>query len=182
MHNVFRQSNNQSKKYKFQCKQKGGLMYEVFSCWSSLTYNCLFLRNHQVFWPWLFRCHPDGEAQSHVHSWKKRVSSATGSKSSWHICRFCKALSTNKQLLENFDQSCKVLRRSGKHAQAYVSSDLKKLVHELLKQEALKKIPGRKYETYLNIKCSLLEDLDVHYMYKWIQEHKDFVLQHKAGR
>ncbi|XP_065067588.1 uncharacterized protein LOC135693129 [Rhopilema esculentum] len=98
------------------------------------------------------------------------------------VDRFCKALTVNKKMLENFDSSCNVLRRSGKHIKANISGDLKKIVGELIKNSALQVIPGRKYSSYAGVKPSLLEDFDIHAMYKWIQDHKSLAKLNKAGR
>ena len=91
------------------------------------------------------------------------------------VDRFCKALTVNKKMLENCDYSCNALRRSGKHIKANISGDLKKIVGELIKNSALQVIPGRKYSSYAGVKPSLLEDFDIHAMYKWIQDHKSLV-------
>lgn len=98
------------------------------------------------------------------------------------IDRYCKALTVNKRLLENFDRSCNVIKRSGKHVKANLSGDIKRVVDELIKNDALLPTAGRNYQTYRDIKASLLADFDVHAMYKWIQDHKDYVRLHKAGR
>ncbi len=98
------------------------------------------------------------------------------------IDRYCKALTVIKQLLENFDACCKEIRRSGKHVEANLTNDLKKILHELIDQKALRVTPGRKYDGFLNVPPTLLAGFDVHDMYKWIQDHKKLVKNHKAGR
>ena len=47
------------------------------------------------------------------------------------VNRFCKAIPTNKELMDNFDYICKVLRRSGKHVKTVASNDFIKIVEEL---------------------------------------------------
>ena len=98
------------------------------------------------------------------------------------ITRYCKAITVNKTLLENFDRSCKIIRRSGKHVTGSMTMDLQRVVKELMKHDALKPTPGRKYKFFTDMDPTLLQHLDVHGMYKWIQEHKDFIRLHKAGR
>ena len=98
------------------------------------------------------------------------------------IDRYCKALTVNKCLLENFDRSCKIIKRSGRHVKANISCDLRRIVAELLKNDAFEQTTGRKYECFRDLNGSLLHDFDVHAMFKWIQEHKDYVRLHKAGR
>eukprot|EP00794_Sanderia_malayensis_P012570 gene12570-13857_t len=98
------------------------------------------------------------------------------------IDRFCKALSVNKKLLENFDGSCAVIKRSGEHVAANITNELKKIVVELIKNNAMQIRQGRKFEVLRDIKPSLLEDFDVHSMYKWIKDHKEYIRLHKAGR
>ncbi len=98
------------------------------------------------------------------------------------IDRYCKALAVNKELIQNFDACCKVIRRSGKHVEANVTNDLKKILHELLSQKALHVTPGRKYESFRGMQPSLLTGFDIHAIYKWFQEHKEAIKDHKAGR
>ena len=46
------------------------------------------------------------------------------------ISRFCKSISINKQLMDNFDLDCKVLKQSGLHIQKKCLGDLNKIVNE----------------------------------------------------
>ena len=78
------------------------------------------------------------------------------------VDRFCNAITVNKALLDNFDRSWKILKRSGKHVEANTLGDMKKVIGELVTSNAMKFTPGRKYEYFRDFKPSLLEDFDVH--------------------
>ena len=72
------------------------------------------------------------------------------------ITRYCKAITVNKTLLENFERSCKIIRRSGKHVTGSMTMDLQRVVKELMKHDALKPTPGRKYKFFTDMDPTLL--------------------------
>eukprot|EP00794_Sanderia_malayensis_P002297 gene2297-2644_t len=88
------------------------------------------------------------------------------------IDRYCKALTCNKKILDNFDQSANILKRSGKHVEKMTDVDFNTIVKNLLEQNALKFTGRRHYKCFPMMKSSLLEDLDMHAVYQWIKEHK----------
>ena len=88
------------------------------------------------------------------------------------VNRYARALTINKQLLDNFDHSCKVIGRSGKHTIASADKDLHKIIKELVKNNALQYTKNRQYKSLNCTQTSLIEDLDVHQMYTWIESHK----------
>lgn len=88
------------------------------------------------------------------------------------VDRYAKALTINKQLLDNFDLSCKTIVRSGKHTIASAEKDLHKIIKELVKTNALQHTKNRQYKSLNCTQTSLIEDLDVHNMYTWIESHK----------
>ena len=98
------------------------------------------------------------------------------------IDRHCKALATNKQLLDNFDEMCNVVRRSGRHVQRSPRNDLIKIVKGLTDNEAFVFTNGRTYKHFSGIPSSLLEGFSVSSMFKWINEHKKNVLLSKCPR
>eukprot|EP00794_Sanderia_malayensis_P013122 gene13122-14470_t len=95
---------------------------------------------------------------------------------------YCKALTANTKLLQNFDNSCGVFRRSGKHVEANDTSDVMKIVAELLKNRALVVNPGRSYKSFVKMHPIILHDFSVHEMNKWIDEHRKDLRLQKAGR
>eukprot|EP00794_Sanderia_malayensis_P013325 gene13325-14699_t len=96
--------------------------------------------------------------------------------------RLIKSLSTNKTLLDNFDESCGIMKRSGKHIGKSDDKDLKKVVENLVSQNAMGRMPGRKYRAYQDCKKTLLENFDVHDFYKWITEHKKKIYTQTSAR
>ncbi len=98
------------------------------------------------------------------------------------ISRICNAMNVTKKLTENFDGSMALYKRSGKHVRKSCSDDLKKIVNELLFQDALSKMPGRSYSFYSGIKPSLLSDFDLQKFYGWINDHKKHMILHRKAR
>lgn len=96
--------------------------------------------------------------------------------------RHCKALGTNKQLLDNFDAMCNVVRRSGHHVQQSSRNDLIKVVKGLIDNEAFAFTNGRTYRHFSGIESSLLANFNVSAMFKWINEHKKKVFLSKCPR
>ena len=98
------------------------------------------------------------------------------------IDRICHAMGVTKQLTENFDTAMTLYKRSGKHVRKSVKGDLKKIVNELLFQNALTKSPGRFYGFFSGIKPSLLFDFNLQKFYGWISDHKKYMMLHRKAR
>ena len=75
------------------------------------------------------------------------------------IDRHCKALATNKQLLDNFDEMCSIRKRSGNHAQKYCRNDLIKVVKGPIDNDTFIFTNGRTYKHFSGITSSLLTNL-----------------------
>ena len=90
------------------------------------------------------------------------------------IDRYCHAIDMTKVTLDNFDQECCVIRRSGHHCEMSVVSDLRKVVTELINQKAFFWTPGRVYEHFKetdSYSFTLLADFDLQDMFRWINKH-----------
>ena len=81
-----------------------------------------------------------------------------------------KALSFTKSLLEDFDESTCIIKRSGKHTKKSDGTDRTKIVQELMKSNAF--MPQAS-SVFRDIKPSLLASFDYHIFYDWIDKHKD---------
>ena len=88
------------------------------------------------------------------------------------VNRFAKAIGVTKQLMDNFDLDCKVLRRAGKHVTKAATRDQKKIIDELVKFDVFTKHAHRKYKKFVNVDPSLLSNFNMNSMFKWINEHK----------
>ena len=98
------------------------------------------------------------------------------------IDRYCHAIDITKAMLDNFDQECCVIRRSGQHYEISVASDLHKVITELISQKAFRWIPGRSYEQFKDIDSTLLEDFDLQDMFRWIAKHKRNIVRQRSAR
>ena len=98
------------------------------------------------------------------------------------VNRFCKSISVTKQLIDNFDYDCAVLKQSGKHVQKKCTLDLKKIVNELLAQNVFKCTEGRVYKYFNGCSPSILQRFNLHDAFKWINEHKKNIVLKKTAR
>ena len=123
-------------------------------------------------------------ALEHYNRLLKKIVKKMGANASNHkaVNRFCKCITVTKQVIDNFHHECNVLRQSGKHVQKKYSSDLNKIVAELLENNAFKFTKDRSYKHFKNCSSSLLEKFDLHSMFKWLNVHKKSVYQNKTAR
>ena len=98
------------------------------------------------------------------------------------VNRFAKAMGVTKQLMDNFDLDCKVLKRAGLHVAKAATCDLKKVVAELVKCDVFIPHADRRYKRFLNVEPSLLSNFKMNSMFKWINEHKRTIHLHKTAR
>lgn len=98
------------------------------------------------------------------------------------VNRFCKAIGVTKQLMDNFDLDCQLLKRSGHHVAKKAIGDLKKVVEELVKCNAFTKNPNRRYKKFINVPPTMLENFDLTSMFKWINDHKKSIYLQKTAR
>ena len=95
--------------------------------------------------------------------------------------RYMKALGSTKVLLEDFDESTHIIKRSGKHTAKSDVKDKSKIVQELMSSSAFTCNPTRRYTAFKYMKPSLLTGFDYHGLHSWINKHKnDLVKKIKA--
>ena len=98
------------------------------------------------------------------------------------VDRIAKAVTVTKKLVDNFDRGCAIYKRSGKHTETSARKDLKKVVDNLMTQNALTHTSGRNYKVFDGMQESLLEDFDLHGIYAWIEQHKKKIMINRANR
>ena len=59
---------------------------------------------------------------------------------------------------------------------------MERIIQELIECQAFKKIPGRKYKHYRDFDKSLISDLDISGIFKWISNHVNLVRKKKTAR
>ena len=96
--------------------------------------------------------------------------------------RYCHAIDITKVALDNFDRECCVIRRSGKHYEISVASDLQKNAVEIISQKAFTWTPGRSYEQFKDMDSTLLEHFDLQDMFQWINKHKRNIVCARKAR
>jgi len=84
---------------------------------------------------------------------------------------YCHAVDITKVALNNFDQECCVIRRSGEHYEISIASDLQKIAVEIVSQKAFNWTPGCGYEQF-----------DLQDMFQWINKHKRNIVCARKAR
>jgi len=87
------------------------------------------------------------------------------------VDRFCQSLDVNKEILTNFDSIAGTIRSYGKHKKV-ISSDIQKIIVELMENKAMVLTDGRKYNCYDDHSQSLLQGFNLSETFKWIELHK----------
>ena len=99
------------------------------------------------------------------------------------VNRFCKALVVNKAIIENFDSTCKIIKRHGRHREIKATDNIEKLTNELLQQKALTvSSEPRQYNFFKGVSPSLLDQFNFHKLYEWIDKHKKNIITLRAAR
>lgn len=119
-----------------------------------------------------------------MHKILKEVVRKLGPNASNKKCidRYAHSLDVNSVILANFDANCHITKRSGKHTRKSQSSDLDKVVQQLMEQKALTFTPGRAYGHFSNIEPTVLNNFNLQKMYKWINKHKRNILLQTHAR
>ena len=82
------------------------------------------------------------------------------------VSTIIKAQQTGSKMLQSFDKSIEIIRRSGKHTQKSDKKDFDKIVHNLIEQQALTRVTeGRAYNHYTDCKSSTISALNIHNLY-----------------
>ena len=146
---------------------------------------------HRLIWNWFIKAKPGlggniplDLALEHYNRVLKEVIKKMGPNASNHnaVNRFCKCISVTKQLLDNFDHDCAVLKQSGRHVQKKCAADLTKIVKQLLEHNVFKCTEGRTYKYFNGCSPSILQRFNLHDAFKWIDEHKKNIVLKKTAR
>ena len=79
-------------------------------------------------------------------------------------------------IMENLDDNIKRLLRSGRHSAASLEKDLHELVKRAIESKIFTKQEGRSYKEFRSFPRDRLSNLDVSYLYKWINKHKKNIM------
>ncbi|XP_028404057.1 uncharacterized protein LOC114526731 isoform X1 [Dendronephthya gigantea] len=96
--------------------------------------------------------------------------------------RICHSLGVTSSLMKTFDTNLSVFKRAGRHVKTSTQGDLKKIVNELVVNNAFTCTPGRRYSVFKHVKPSLLSGFDMHKMFTWINNHKKFMILNRKAR
>lgn len=99
------------------------------------------------------------------------------------VTKIIKAQQTARPMLDSFDKSMDIVKRSGRHTKQSDDNDFKKIVANLMEEQALTRLTeGRAYNHYNGCKGSTVNNLNVHNLYAWIKEHKKNICLHRKSR
>ena len=98
------------------------------------------------------------------------------------VTRNCHCCKVAREIIEQYDLECKIRKRSGKHVQKSDGEDLRILVNLLLSEGALIETPGREYNNYAAFQRSQTSEIDMSSLFKWIDNHKKYILFNRRAR
>ena len=101
---------------------------------------------------------------------KEAVKKLNGNITEKSVNKIVKSEAIARGMLESFDRTMHIMRRSGKHLVRSDEKDFNKI--SKLEEESLIKKENRMYTHYNGCNSSLLSTLDLHKMHGWINEHK----------
>ena len=81
-----------------------------------------------------------------------------------------------------YDSNMSVFNRAEKHVKKSTENDLKKIVQELVVNNAFTCTPGRRYKFYSHMKPSILIGFDMQKMFSWISNHKKLMILNRRVR
>ena len=88
------------------------------------------------------------------------------------VQRSAQMLPVATQIVDVVGRECQIMKRSGIHFVQTAHKDMAKLVHELIKADALTEMPERKYKHYNGFARSPLMSIQMTKFCKWINQHK----------
>ncbi len=102
---------------------------------------------------------------------KTAVDGLGANKTEKAIDRVGKTVGTLTETLEMFDKENHVGEESGAHTNKSSVKDMSKILEELLKMDVFKKEPGRKHNSFQNLKPNLIKTLDEGQLNEWMYQH-----------
>jgi hypothetical protein len=98
------------------------------------------------------------------------------------VTRVCRALKIAREVVENANRECKVMKRSGIHFVTRNEKDLVKVINKLLDEKALTETKGREYKTFTDCQRSHLKCIKMVDFCKWINNHKRGMIIGRTAR
>ena len=93
------------------------------------------------------------------------------------ISKVMKAVNGIKEIHENFDVKNDITKTSVKHSKVKCYNDEREIITELLHLDPFQFTPGRTHQSFPDIKSSPLRYLDIIQHHKWIEKHKNQLVQ-----
>jgi hypothetical protein len=98
------------------------------------------------------------------------------------VTTIIKAQQTARPMLDSFDKSMDIMRRSGRHTRQSDENDFKKIVAKLMDHALARSTDSRVYNHYNGCIASTVNDVNVHGLYAWIKEHQKNICLHRKFR
>ena len=99
------------------------------------------------------------------------------------VSRICKFQFVNKAMLDNYDKCIqKMKKKSGKHTVRSDSKDFITILNKLVAENVMSCKSGRSLASFPKISSDPLDKIDIHGIYKWINDHKKFISFDKKAR
>ena len=98
------------------------------------------------------------------------------------ITRLCKTQFVKRTMVTNYDDCLKRMRRSGKHTVRSDSKDFSTVLSKLVDEGAFEFKDSRLLNCFPGMSGDPLDGLDIHSLYKWINDHKKYIALDKRAR
>ena len=119
--------------------------------------------------------HDNKELKEEVRELKRNVTEKA-------VSRLCKTLFIKRRMVGSYDDCIKKMKQSGKHTVRSDSKDFSTVLNKLVAEGVFQFKEGRSYNCFPGITNGPLDGLDIHTVYKWINEHKKYIALDKRAR
>lgn len=105
--------------------------------------------------------HDNKTFKNDIHSYRGEITEKS-------ITRVSRSLGATDDILHSFDRSCGIHKPSGKHTRLSVEEDVKILVDQFLEVSLYDKKPGRKHNSFPDMKHNILDEIDSDKLKLWV--------------
>lgn len=112
----------------------------------------------------------DLRMEFYVKEIKKHIGHMASNKTQANISNRTNAISSIKEVSDNFDTESSVVKRSKKHSAVSAFQDEVLMVEDLRNVRPFEETPGRVHSSFPNVQRSITESLDVEHYRQWIED------------
>ena len=169
--------------------ESGSTKYALEALYYSLQVNCLLTpcQAYRLKWNRSVRGSSsnvplDLDLEHDNNSLKEEVKKLKRNVTERAVARLCKTQLLKRRMVGNYDNCIRKIKKSGKHTIRSDSKDFTSVVTKLVAEGVFEFAEGRSYHCFPGIASSPLDGPNMHSVYKWINEHKQYIALDKKAR